>query len=61
MDKAKLYRGRAGELRRIAKGLYDQNERSVLLEIAHEYENLALKGDVCEGYVSLVKGLSKPQ
>jgi hypothetical protein len=55
MDKADHFRLRAQEMREIAEGLFDHKERKRLLDIAHEYENLALKGDVCEGYVQLAK------
>jgi hypothetical protein len=55
MDKAKHYRRRAEIIRTIAEGVFDHNERKTLLEIAHEYENMAQRGDVVsEGYVQLV-------
>ena len=41
---AKHYRHRAGEVREIAKGIFDHEERQTLLEIADEYEQWA--GDV---------------
>jgi hypothetical protein len=41
MDKAKDYRSRASELRKIAKGLYDVEERKTLLVVVADYERLA--------------------
>ena len=60
MDKTKHYRSRAEKLRTIAEGVFDHKERETLLEIAHEYENMALRRDVVsEGYVQLVTGWQK--
>ncbi len=53
MDKAKHYRSRAEEMRTIAEGVFDHKERKTLLEIAQEYDGLALRGNVSEGYVHL--------
>ena len=60
MDKTKHYRSRAEKIRAIAEGVFDHEERRTLLEVAHEYENMALRGDVVsEGYVQLVTGWQK--
>ena len=61
MDKAKHYRERAEEIRTIAEGIWDHKEHKILMDIAREYENLALTKDVCEGYVDLAKGPQKRQ
>jgi hypothetical protein len=50
-DKADLangYRRRAEEVRRIAQGIFDQEERQTLMQVADDYENWALvvEGDV---------------
>jgi hypothetical protein len=50
MESAKHYRLRAQESRTIARGLFDHEERKKLLQIAAEFEQMALKMDVCEGY-----------
>jgi hypothetical protein len=42
-DLTKHYRQRARQMRAIAKGIYDKDERRVLLEIADEYEKLGLR------------------
>jgi hypothetical protein len=55
MDKAKHYRSRAEKVRTIAEGVFDHEERKTLLEVAQEYENMALRGNVVsERYVQLV-------
>jgi hypothetical protein len=38
MDKLNHYRVRAQEIRKIAKGIFDHEERATLLDIAREYE-----------------------
>ena len=55
MDKAKHYRSRADDARRIAEGIYDPVERSKIIAIADDYESLALEADVCRG-LSLASG-----
>jgi hypothetical protein len=45
MDKAKHYRSRADDVRRIAEGIYDPLERSKIIAIADDYESLALEAD----------------
>jgi hypothetical protein len=54
MDKAERYRSRAADARRIAEGIYDPIERRKIEAIADDYEVLALRADVCEGYLSFV-------
>jgi hypothetical protein len=41
LDRAAKYRERAEQLRKIAKGIYDGEERKTLKEIADEYEQMA--------------------
>ena len=61
MDKAKHYRSRAEEMRTIAEGIFDHKERKTLLEIAQEYEELALRGNVSESYAHLAtEGQRRP-
>jgi hypothetical protein len=45
---ARRYRARAAELRAIAKDIKSQNERELLLEVANEYELMALSADVSD-------------
>jgi hypothetical protein len=59
MDKADHYRARAQEMRKIAEGLFDHKERKTLMDIAHEYEELSLRRDVCDGYLELANGPRK--
>ena len=61
MDKATHYRRRAQEIRTIAEGLFDHKERKTLLDVAHEYDELAQRGDVGEAYVkSAARRQSRP-
>jgi hypothetical protein len=39
--KAARYRKRAEEIRKVARGIYDDTERAKLMEIARDYEQLA--------------------
>ena len=59
MDKAKHYRARADEMRTIAEGIFDHKERKTLLEIAQEYEELALGQNMFQGYADLARGRPK--
>jgi hypothetical protein len=52
MESVKHYRLRAQESRTIAGGIFDHEERKKVLQIAADFEQLALKMDVCEGYTS---------
>ena len=56
MDKAKRYRSRSANARRIAEGIYDPGERRKIIAIADDYDTLALEADVCRRYVSLASG-----
>ena len=41
-DLANSYRRRAEEVRRIAQGIFDHEERRTLMQVADDYENWAL-------------------
>ena len=41
-DLAHSYRRRAEEVRRIAQGIFDHEERQTLMQVADDYENWAL-------------------
>lgn len=41
VTKATRYHRRADEIRKIAEGIYDRQERALLLEVAKEYEQIA--------------------
>ena len=58
-EAAKHYRVRAQESRTIAGGIFDHEERKKVLQIAAEFEQMALKMDVCEGYQNLAGGPRK--
>jgi hypothetical protein len=58
-ETAKHYRLRAQESRAIAQGIFDHQERKKLLQIAAEFEELALKADVREGYQNLASSPPK--
>jgi hypothetical protein len=58
MDKSKRYRSRAADARRIADGIYNQDERRKIIAIADDYEALALEADVCRGYLRLASGFT---
>jgi hypothetical protein len=45
LAKAVHYRTRAQELRKIAKGIFDHEERKKLIEIADEYEQFGRKAE----------------
>ena len=49
MDKADRYRVRAQEMRKIADGLPDSKERTTLLDVAREYEELSLESAKGQG------------
>jgi predicted aldo/keto reductase-like oxidoreductase len=53
-ESAKHYCLRAEEVRMIAQGIFDQEERKELTKIADEFEELALNRDVCERYLRVV-------
>jgi hypothetical protein len=59
MESAKHYRLRAQESRTIAGGIFDHEERKKVLQIAAEFEQMALKMDMCEGYQNLAGGPRK--
>ena len=58
-ESAKHYRLRAQEARTIAEGIFDRSERKTLMEIADEFEELALKTEGGEGYPQLPNGRQK--
>ena len=59
MESAKHYRLRAQESRAIAEGIFDHQERKKLLQIAAEFEQLALKMDVGETYAKFANAPQK--
>jgi hypothetical protein len=58
-EAAKHYRVRAQESRTIAEGIFDHEERKKLLQIAAEFEQLALKMDESERYQKIAGGPPK--
>jgi hypothetical protein len=59
MESAKHYRLRAQESRTIAGGIFDHEDRKKVLQIAAEFEQMALKIDMREGYQNLAGGPRK--
>ncbi len=45
---ARYWRDRSEEVRSIGEGLTDPTSRHILLEIAHDYEKLAMQADARE-------------
>jgi hypothetical protein len=59
MESATHYRLRAQESRTIAEGIYDHEERKKLLQIAAEFEQMALKMDVGGAYAKFANASQK--
>ena len=58
-ESAKHYRLRAEEVRAIAEGIFDHIERKTLMQIADEFEEMALKAEAREGPLQLANGRQK--
>ena len=58
-ESAKHYRLRAEEVRAIAEGIFDHIERKTLMQIADEFEELALKVEARDGPLQLANGRQK--